>query len=280
MDQEIEQVTALYQSLVSFVVNYSFQLFGAVVILLIGIFIARKIATLILKVCLKHELDQTLSNFIASFIRIAVIVMVGIMALNKLGISVTPLLATVGALSLGAGLAVQGLVSNYGAGLNIIVARPFVVGDTIEVNDVKGIVTEVHLGFTLLVDEDDIQILVPNRHIVGEVIKNSKQDMLIESTIGLSYGQSPQQAIDIINGVIEQSTLLSSERASKVGVGGFADSSITLNIRLWAPTEHHHQTRFEINLAIYEALLAAKINIPFPQREVHLNHLSGKKSQS
>ncbi|MFT4928877.1 MAG: small conductance mechanosensitive channel, partial [Phenylobacterium sp.] len=165
MEQEIEQVTAFYQIIINFIVNYSFQIFGAVIIMIIGVLIARKLATIVTNILLRHKLDPTLSNFIASFVRIGVIAMVTIMALNKVGISITPLLAAIGALSLGAGLAMQGLVSNYGSGINIIIARPFVVGDTIDVLGVKGIVKSVHLGYTLLTDEDNVEITIPNRHI-------------------------------------------------------------------------------------------------------------------
>ena len=270
MDQEIEQVTALYQTVVEFLVNYSFQIFGAVFIMVIGVIVGRKAGALVKKQCLKHEFDPTLSHFAAAFVRIAIIVMVAIMALSKVGISVTPLLAIFGALSLGAGFAIQGLVSNYGAGLNIIVARRFVVGDTIEVNKVKGVVTEVHLGFTMLTDEDGIQLLVPNRHIVGEVIKNSKSGTLVESVIRVSYDQSPQQAIEIIRAVLEQSTQVDQERKINVGIQDFGESAMQLGVRFWGPTASYFEYRYQVNLAVFEALHEAGITMPMPQRQVHL----------
>jgi small conductance mechanosensitive channel len=270
VEQEIQQFTAIYQTIVSFIITYSFQILGAGVILLLGIFVARKVSNLVVNLLLRHKLDSTLSNFIASFVRIAIIVMVAIMALNKVGISVTPLLATVGALSLGAGLAVQGLVSNYGAGLNIIVARPFVVGDTIEVHGVKGVVKEVHLGFTILSDEDNVEIMVPNRHVVGEIIKNSQLDTLIEVNIGVSYADGPEKAITVIKQVLKDATPLSKERPFQVGVNDFGPSSINIGIRMWAPTQTHYAARFAVNQAIYAALIQANVSIPFPQRDVHL----------
>ncbi len=270
MESEIAQVTALYNMIANYLVNYSFQIVGAIFIFLVGLFIAKKAANLVQSLCKKHHIDTTLSSFVASAVKIIILALVAVMALGKIGISITPLLATIGAVSLGAGLAVQGLVSNYGAGLSIIVSRPFVVGDTIEVNNVKGLVKEVHLGYTLLVDEDETEIMVPNRHIVGEVIKNSLADMLIETTIGVHYGNSPKQAVELIENALKASDVLSQERPIRVGVKAFGQSSIDIGIRVWAPTQNYYSARYTVNLLIYETLLANDIDVPYPRREVTL----------
>ena len=144
--EELEQMTEVYNMLVAYLVNYSFQIFGAVVVLVLGVFVGRRLSNLVLALCAKKSLDITLSRFFASSARIAIISFSVLIALPKLGIQVTPFLAAVGALGLGAGLAVQGLLSNYGAGLSIIFTRPFVVGDTVRIQGVFGVVKEVHLA--------------------------------------------------------------------------------------------------------------------------------------
>lgn len=270
MKQEIEQFTAIYNTIVNYLVTYSFQILGAIFIFVIGIIVARKVANWVVNLCAKHHLDTTLSSFIASAVKIAIIAMVAIMALGKIGISVTPLLATIGALSLGAGLAVQGLVSNYGAGLSIIVARPFVVGDTIEVNNVKGLVKEVHLGYTLLIDEDETEIMVPNRHIVGEIIKNSKTAMLIETDVSIEYGKDPEQVIELLNKALAESGLLSPDRPIHIGIDHFAESGIQLGFRLWAATQSYYSVRFKINQVIYRTLLSQGIAVPYPRRDIKM----------
>ena len=270
MEQEIQQAAAIYQVIAEFFINYSFQILGAIIILLIGMYVARKVSTLVFNLCERKKLDITLSRFIASFVRIAIIVMVAIVVLGKLGISVTPFLAAVGAISLGAGLAVQGLLSNYSAGLNIILTRPFVVGDTIQVQGVSGQVKEVHLAFTILTNEDDVEITIPNKHIVGEIIHNSHSDTLAEETIGIAYHSDPQQAIEVIQAALEGIEELQGKRPPQVGIEEFADSSINIGIRFWAPTTHYFQTCYRANAAIFAALKAANIEIPFPQREVRL----------
>ncbi|MFC1685279.1 mechanosensitive ion channel family protein [Pseudomonadota bacterium] len=270
MEKELQQAQAVYKLITEFFISYSFQILGAIIILILGILVARKVSNLVLRLCEKKELDITLSRFIASTTKIVIVVMVAIIALGKVGISVTPFVAAIGALSLGAGLAMQGLLSNYGAGLNIILARPFVVGDTIRIQNVSGQVKEVHLAYTLLSDEDDVEITIPNKHIVGEIISNSHTETLAEETVGISYDSDPEQAITVILQALEGVENISVTRIPLVGIEDFADSSINIGIRFWAPTAHYFESRYRANAAIYAALKAANITIPFPQREVRI----------
>lgn len=272
MQQELEQAAAIYRLIAEFFINYSFQILGALIILLVGVLIAKKVSIVVLRLCERKQLDVTLSRFTANVVKIIIIAMVAIIVLGKLGISVTPFLAAIGALSLGAGLAVQGLLSNYSAGLNIILTRPFVVGDTIKVQGVTGQVKEVHLAFTLLTNEDDVEITIPNKHIVGEIIHNSHSATLAEQSIGIAYHCDPALAISVIDETLANMEELAGQRPPQVGIEGFGDSAITIGIRYWAPTEHYFYTCYRANSAIFAALKVANIDIPFPQREVRLIH--------
>ncbi len=269
MKQELDQLQAIYDALVEFFVNYSFQLIGAIVILLVGLIIASRVARWIEKLCLRKNLDVTLSHFLASCARIAIVIAVAVMVLNNLGINITPLVAAIGAVSLGAGLAVQGLLSNFSAGLNIILTRPFVVGDTISVQGVTGVVKEVKLAYTLLNDEDDVQITIPNRHIVGEILHNSQSHKLAETIIGVAYGSDTDQVIGIIQSVLD-GFMSSDGNKRQVGIDSFGDSSINIGIRLWVPTEQFHEMRFKLNTEVFKALKEANVEIPFPQREIKI----------
>jgi len=270
MEKELQQAQEVYKLITEFFVAYSFQILGAFIILILGIIVAKKASNVVFKICENKELDITLSRFIASTTKIAIIVMVAIIALGKVGISITPFVAAIGALSLGAGLAMQGLLSNYGAGLNIILARPFVVGDTIRVKDVIGQVKEVHLAHTILNDEDNVEITIPNKHIVGEIISNSHNDTLAEESVGISYDSDPEEAIAIIISALNSVDNMSTDRKPQVGIEDFADSSIVIGIRFWAPTNHYFETRYRANAAIFKALKSANITIPFPQREIRI----------
>ena len=274
MEQELQQAQAIYQLVTEFFVKYSFQILGALIIFILGILVARKVSDIVLKACERKNLDITLSRFAASAVRIAIIASVAVIALGKVGISVGPFVAAVGAVGLGAGLAMQGLLSNYGAGLNIILTRPFVVGDTIRVKGVAGLVKEVRLASTLLADEDDVAITIPNKHIIGEILHNSNTDTLAEETVGISYTSDPEKAIAAIRQALSETDKVNTDRPPQVGIEDFADSSINIGIRFWAPTKHYFDTRYRANAAIYAALKAVGIVIPFPQREVRV--LSGE----
>ncbi|HAD09501.1 MAG TPA: mechanosensitive ion channel protein MscS [Porticoccaceae bacterium] len=269
MQEDIDKFKEVYDLIVTFFVTYSFQLLGALIILIIGLLISNRLARLVLAVCERHQLDITLSKFLASCTRIIIIVMVGVICLGKIGVSVTPLVAAIGAASLGAGLAVQGLLSNYGAGLNIILTRPFVVGDTISVQGVTGIVEEVRLATTILTDEDEVTITIPNRHIVGEIIHNSKSCRVVEASVGVAYDSDPETVRATLVKVLEENGV-ANNRQPQIGIDNFADSSINYAVRFWVPTEHFHEHRLKINDRLLDALREAGIQIPFPQREVRV----------
>ena len=283
ISQELEQVSAIYQMVIEFFVGYSFQIIGALLIMLVGILVAGKVSKMVERLCLKKKLDITLSSFIASTIKIIIVVLIGIIALGKLGISVTPFVAAIGALSLGAGLAMQGLLANYAAGLNIIITRPFIVGDTIEVQRVTGLVKKVQLAYTMLIDEDGTEITIPNRHIVGEIIHNSYSNMLAEISIGIAYSEDAPRAILVIMQALakveelqdiqmplDEEGVPKTEQKLQVGIGRFGASSVNLSVRAWLPTSRFHQLRFKLNAAIYAALNENNVKIPFPQHEVRM----------
>lgn len=270
MDQELAQFTELYNLMVTYLVTYSFQILGAIVILAIGVFIARRIANWLYDFCQRKKLDVTLSRFFASCTRIAIITSAVVIALPKLGIQITPFIAAIGALSLGAGLAVQGLLSNYGAGLSIILTRPFVVGDTIRVQGVWGVVKEVHLAYTLLTNEDGEIITIPNKHIIGEIIHNSQADTILELAVGVAYDTDVDTLIEQLRDSLAGQEGLSKERQVQVGIDNFADSAIELGIRCWVRTERFHELRFQCNEIVHRVIREMNVSIPFPQREVRM----------
>lgn len=268
--QELEQVSAIYNMIATYLVGYSFQLVGAIVILVIGVFLGRRFGELVLKLCLKRNLDITLSHFFGSCARLAIIGSAILIALPKLGIQLTPFIAALGAIGLGAGLAIQGLLSNYSAGLSIILTRPFVVGDTIRVQGVCGVVKEVRLAYTLLSNEDEEIITIPNRHIVGEIIHNSQADTILELSVGIGYESDVAAAMAAITRGLANVKGLSASRPPLLGIDKFGDSAIEIGIRCWARTESLYATKYQCNQIIHDVLKANGIVIPFPQREVRL----------
>ncbi len=270
MEAELQQAQQIYDLIVNYLVTYSFQILAAIIIMIVGNVVANKAANFLEAFLVKKGFDVTLSHFTASFLKVVIIAFAAIIALGKLGISITPFVAAIGALSLGAGLALQGLLSNYGAGVSIIIVRPFVVGDTISVQGVTGVVKEVKLAYTVLTNEDEVDITIPNKHIVGEIIHNSKANTIIESTVGIAYDSDVEAALAVITRAISTTPGVGLEKAPQVGINEFGDSSIDIGLRYWVPTTELFTIKFRVNQAVFKALADNNIEIPFPQRDVHL----------
>ena len=231
---------------------------------------------MIVRVCESRNLDITLSRFVGNVVRLTVLAFVLIVVLGKFGITMTPFIAAIGAVAFGSSLALAGLLSNYGAGLSIIITRPFVVNDTIQIQGVSGVVEEVGLAATRLETEDGEHITIPNKHIVGEILINSFENKVVETSIGISYDDDPNKAIKLIQETLINIPEIVKEPAPQIGVEEFADSSVNIGMRYWVPTKRYFQTLYQANLAVYEALNEAEITIPFPQRDIRMQ--SGKEA--
>ena len=270
MQEEIQTVQKLINIVIDFIVNYSFQVVGAILVLIIGVLVARAVSSFFLKLFEKKEIDITLSKFIASLVKGIILGFAFIVAIGKFGITIAPFVAALAAMAFGASFAIQGPLANYGAGLVIILTRPFVVGNTIKVSDVSGIVEEVKLGATILTDEDGVKITIPNKHIVGEIIHNSEEKKIVEEIVGISYDSDPKKAIQIIKEALEPFEEISKEPPPQIGIQEFGDSSINIGLRYWIPTNTYFKILYQANLSVYQHLKAKNIKIPFPQRDVHI----------
>ncbi len=268
--EQLDLLNQIYQVIVDLAVNYSFKLLGAVRVVIAGIWVGRWISRALLNVLERRNVDVTLRQFIASTIRALVLVLFGIVALSQLGISITPLIAAIGGLAVGLSLALQGPVSNYGAGLMIILTRMYRVGDTITTQGCSGVVESISLATTDLRAEDGELVVIPNRHIVGEIHANSEANRIVEGSIGIAYDADPELAISTIREVLGAQASVTAGSEPEVGISGFGDSSVDIEYRYWAPTGEYYRTIHAVNLAVFNAFKANGITIPFPQREVRL----------
>jgi small conductance mechanosensitive channel len=267
---DVDQLQTIYEVATEFLVTYSFQVLGAIVILIVGVIAGRWAGNLVVRMGERRDLDVTLRMFLGSIARLVVLGMFVIVALGNFGITLTPLIAAIGALAFGASLAIQGPVSNYGAGLAIILGRPFTVGNTITLNETSGVVEEVKLATTVLSTEDGERITIPNKMIVGEILTNSFENKVVEGVIGIDYTSDVEAAIAIIRRTLAAVEGVTQEPAPQVGVQGFGESSVDLGMRYWVPTSHYYQTQYTVNLQVFQALLAGGVTIPYPRREVQL----------
>lgn len=274
-DIDIETIQKFADLASEFVVNYGFQMLGAIIVLILGWLVAKWIAGLVLKLCQRANLDVTLAKFFADIAKILVLVFVVIIALGKFGITIAPFIAALGAVAFGGTLALQGPLSNYGAGLTIILTRPFVLGDTIKIQGVIGIVEEVKLAYTQLITEDGEIITIPNKLIVGEILHNSNANLVIEASINIAYGSDTKKAIAVIKDVLADNKQVVDAPAAQVGIQNFADSAIELGYRYWVPTKQYYPVMYEVNELILSRFNEEGVSIPFPQRELHIIKQTG-----
>ncbi len=270
MEEQLTTLQKIIDMVLQYMVAYSFQILAAILILIAGFMLGGWCSRGVFALCQTKKFDITLSKFIASIVRGLVIAFAVLVALGKFGITIAPFVAAVGALAFGASFAIQGPLSNYGAGLSIILSRPFVVGDTLKVADQSGVVQEVKLACTILTNEDGTRITIPNNAIVGQILHNSKGSAGVESVIGISYGSDPEKAIQIVRDVLAANASVAKDPEPQVGIQEFADSSVNIGYRYWVPTVQYFATSYAVNLALYKAFRDKGIEIPFPQREVRM----------
>jgi small conductance mechanosensitive channel len=271
MNHELDFIQQFYTQAADFLANYSFQIIGALIIVVIGWFLSKYIFNLLIKFFDKHDFDSTLSRFAANGVRILIFGAMIIVAIGKLGISIAPFIAAVGAIFLTAGLAIQGSVANFAAGISLIISRPFKIGDTILVNKIYGEVEEIKLAYTTLRTEDEELITVPNKNMIGEVIVNSFKYRIVESSVGISYGDDIEKAIETIRNVIDNFDNVSKENKSIIGIEKFGDNAVEIGMRYWLPTRSFFKVQYDVNLAIYKALGEGDLTIPYPKLDVTIN---------
>lgn len=268
MNTQMDTLHKVYALIVEYLVKYGFQVLGGVIIFFVGYKIAEWVSRLLVETCQKKNIDVTLTKFMAGIVRAVILVFVALMAVEKFGVTISPFIASVSALIFGASFAIQAPLSNYAAGLMIILTRPFVVGNTISVHNVSGIVHEVKLPCTVLVTGDGEKITIPNKEIVGQILYNSADYKLVERTVGIGYDNDPETAIRVIEDTLKKSSKVASKPVPQIGLDTFGDSSINIGLRYWVPTKEYYHAMHEVNLAVYRSLKDARITIPYPQREI------------
>lgn len=258
--QQVETVSRWIDTLIEFGITYGFQILGALVFLLIGLKVANWAGSKVGNILDAKDVDPTLGRFLGNVIKVVMVIFLIIITLGNFGISIAPLIALAGAMAFGATVAIQGPLSNYGAGLSIILARPFAVGDTITVNrDTSGMVKDITLSHTILAGEDGEKITIPNKEIVGRVIVNSDERRVVQTRVCIGDDQDTDKALGAIRAALGDIDALKDAPAPQIGVHDFTYGGIVLGVRFWVPSSKYFQARYTVNGAILTALRGAEI---------------------
>lgn len=268
MDNLTQWIATAQQGLTEFVLN----LVAAIVIFVVGRWVAQFGGRATKRVMITRGVDPTLVNFTASLVYYGLLAFVLIAALNRLGVQTASLIAVLGAAGLAIGLALQGSLSNFAAGVLMIIFRPFRVGDFIEGGDTLGSVEEIQLFTTTIIAPDNAKVIVPNSKLVeGNIINfTAKATRRVETIIGISYNADIEKARQAILAEIALDARILPEPAPSVGVVDLADSSVDLRIWVWTHTPNFLAVTLALPERIKYRLDAEGISIPFPQRDIHV----------
>ncbi len=251
---------------------YGMKVLAAIIILVVGLWVAKRLKNLLRRVLEKKQVDATLVGFFANLLYGALAVFVVIAAINKLGMQTTSFVAVIGAAGLAVGLALQGSLSNFAAGVLLILFKPFRVGNFIKAGGEAGIVVEVGLLTTELKTPDNVMIIMPNSQILGGAITNfsAHDTRRVDMVVGVSYGDDLNKAKQIIEDLISEDERVLKDPAPQVAVSNLGDSSVDFVVRPWVNAPDYWDFKFDFTKAVKERFDAEGVSIPFPQRDLHV----------
>lgn len=257
-------------------VQYGVNIISAVLILFIGNIVVKAVAGSVAKVLKKKEMDNAVVEFIHGLVRYLLFVIVLIAALGRVGVETASVVAVIGAAGLAIGLALQGSLSNFAAGVLIVAFRPFKSGDYVEISGVAGSVEAIQIFQTILKTPDNKMVVVPNSGVIGGAITNYSRHATrrVDLVIGVSYKSDLKLTKTVIREVLEKDPRILKDPDITIGVRELANSSVNFVVRPWCKTEDYWNVYFDSMQAIKEALDANGIEIPFPQMDIHLNKLN------
>jgi len=254
------------------IASYGLNVLAALIILVVGLWLAKKIRGLFQSTLTKRNVDPTLIGFFSSMLYGALVVFVVIAAISKLGIQTTSFIAVLGAAGLAVGLALQGSLSNFASGVLLILFKPFVAGNFVKIGGEMGSVVQVGMLHTELKSPENIKIIMPNSQIMGGSITNfsAHDTRRVDMVIGVSYADDLSKVMSVLNDMIASDERVLQEPEPFVGVSELADSSINFVVRPWTKSSDFWQFKCDFQKAVKERFDAEGISIPFPQRDVHL----------
>jgi small conductance mechanosensitive channel len=255
-----------------YLVQYGISVLAAIVIFLVGKWLAHVIAGLIEKIMIKANVERTLASFAKHIIYAILLVFVVIAALGKLGIQTTSFIAVIGAAGLAVGLALQGSLANFAAGVMLIIFKPFKVGDFVEAGGTLGTVQEIQIFNTVLNMPDNRRVVVPNAKVTSDNVTNfsSIEHRRIDLVFSISYSDDMKKAKEALEKVLKSDSRVLEDPKPVIAVSELGDSSVNLVCRPWVKPADYWGVYFDTLEKGKLELEKSGITIPFPQRDVHM----------
>jgi small conductance mechanosensitive channel len=260
--------------LMSMLGNWIIKIVIALLIYLIGKWIANRVTQVLRKVMEVRDVDPTLVNFLSNVVYAILLVAVILAALDTVGLPVTSMVAVVGAAGLAVGLALKDSLGNFASGVMLVMFRPFSKGDVVEVAGVTGKVNEVRIFSTILTTADNKQIIIPNGQVAADTITNytANDQRRIDLVFGVGYDDDLKVAREVLTRICANHPKVLDEPETNIFVVNLGDSSVDFAVRPWSKTEDYWTVWGDLLEQGKVELEAAGCNIPYPQTDVHLHH--------
>ncbi len=268
----MESVDTLLSQVQGLTLELGLKIFTALVIFLVGKWVARKLGNLVTRLLERGTGDPMLVRFVGNLVYFSLLTFVILAAIAQMGVQTTSMVAALGAAGFAVGLALQGSLGNFAAGILLLAFRPFRVGHFIEGAGISGTVEEVHIFNTLLRTPDNKSIVIPNSQLTGGTITNytAKSERRVDLIFGVGYKDDIDKVKKVIGQVLAEDTRILAEPAPVIGLLSLGDSSVNFAVRPWVASENYWPVVFDLNERMKKRFDAEGISIPFPQRDVHI----------
>jgi small conductance mechanosensitive channel len=270
MNDQLETLEHVKRTVIDLAIQFGPKVLVAVAIIVAGIFVGRWAGRIIDGGLRKFNLEPPVRQLLVRVVRIFVLGLFAIMALQNLGVELLPLIAGLGVAGAGIALAMQGVLGNMVAGLTIIFTRPFRVGEYISIAGEEGQVENISLFSTVLSHPDLSQVVIPNRKIVGEILHNYGKIRQLEIMVGVAYDTDLNKALSAIDEVLQNNPRMLKDPVPAVAVSVLAPSSINIAVKPWVNVQDYGPAGGELKKTIVETFRSRNIVIPFPQHEVRM----------
>jgi small conductance mechanosensitive channel len=252
---------------------YGIKIIFALVIFIVGRWIARIVQSLTERILSGRKVDPTIISFVGHLLYIALIVFVVIASLAQLGIQTTSFIAVIGAAGLAIGLALQGSLSNFAAGFLMIIFKPFKAGDYIDGGGASGIVEKIEVFTTTIKTIDNKVVIIPNAKMMGDNITNysAKETRRVDIDFGVSYSDDIDKVRTCIQSVIDADSRVLKDPPVSILVKELADSSVNFQLRAWVKGADYWNVYFDVVESVKKRFDKEGISIPFPQMDVHIS---------
>lgn len=268
----MEKLEGLSAQLYDLIMVYGPKLVGAIITLIVGLWIISVIRKVVAKRLEKNEVDTSLRGFLNSMIGILLKIMLFISVIGMVGVQMTSFIAILGAAGLAIGMALSGTLQNFAGGVMLLIFKPFKAGDYINAQGFSGIVNEIQIFNTILKTPDNKTIIIPNGGLSTGPMTNfsTEAKRRVDFVFGIGYGDDVDVARKVLKKLIAADERIHKDPEPFVAVSELADSSVNITVRVWADAANYWGIFFDMQEKVYKTFGKEGLNIPFPQMDVHL----------